>query len=115
MTIPSGIVWVFATLGHIPDAEVPIDPIEDARPPPAGVEEPVAMGMVADPEGVAGPAADPAAVGVPNSAMAARATTEAVPTEAAAAHHRRDASRSDAHFETNRFALSSMTVTLPLW
>jgi len=108
-------VVVFGTLGHVPDGEVPIDPIEDAGLPPAGGEEPVAIGMVADPEGDAGPAADPAAVEVPNSAIVATATTEAVPTEAAAAHHSRDASRSDAHFETNLFALPSMTVTLPLW
>jgi len=69
--------------------------------------------MVADPEWEV-PAADPATAGAPNSAMAARATAEAVPSEAAAAHHRRDASRSDAHLETNLFTLPSMTVTLPL-
>ena len=112
MTIPLGIVLAFGTFGHTWDVEAVIDPIDEDGPLLAAeVEEPVAAGIVVETELDADRGADPAPVEVPNSAIAARATTEAVATEAAAAHHRRGASRSDAHVETNRLALPAMTIT----
>jgi hypothetical protein len=115
MTIPLGIVSASDTFGHIWDEETVIDPIEDGRLLAAEAEEPVATGIVVEAELDADPAAEPATVEAPNSATVARATTEAVATEAAAAHHRRGASRNDAHLETNLLAVLAMTITLPLW